>query len=664
MKRLIVIVVAILSTTLFFSCSPKHSEMVVAELGPSEITMGEFEKAYADNVGSYESAKKDSLGEYKNFLDLYSKFKMKLRDAKIRGFENDPELIKELNDYKKNVGVSYLKQKKIIEKGMEELYDKRKEELRVSHIMIRTQNRSNEEAKEKAEEVLQKIKNGADFGELAKQYSEDQFSKNRGGDIYYMTAGMIVPSFEEAAYETKVGEVYPEPVKTRFGYHILKVTERQKRIPEVRASHILLKSNNGREKNGDSNPRRKLKDIRRKIVNGEAEFAEMAEKHSDDRGTAKKGGDLGYFGRRSMVLPFDSAAFSLDAGEVSDVVKTKFGYHLIKVTDKKSYPDFEEKKEELRKIYKKTRLDKDLDKFVNNIKDELNFEMNDSLLTEIESANDSVKFSGNYLNSQLRDKYKNSSVFYVNDKGFSLDSLVINIHNDGKFKNKKITAKRLKNAIDKYSGDVLLKQKAIKLVESDPPFEDLMKEYKNGIFVFKLQEDEIWNKINPDSTALYNYYQKHKENYKYPTRVDFSEIYSRNDSLIKVYYDRLVAGENFDSLAAEVTEREGMKEKAGHYGLERVNLNNESKKAYELKEGEFSKPFKVNRGWAIVKLNEKKSPSIKPFEEASQAVASDYQEMESNRLEEEYVKSLEERYNPKLYYEKLKSAYKKEEKKE
>jgi peptidyl-prolyl cis-trans isomerase SurA len=362
-----------------------------------------------------------------------------------------------------------------------------------------------------------------------------------------------------------------------------------------------------------------------------------------------------------MVLPFDKAAFSLDEGEISDIVKTRFGFHLIKVTDKKEYPPFKQVKDQLRKMYKKTRLEDDVEEYVNKLKEEFNFTVNDSVLTEIESANDTIKFSDNYIESDLRNSFKNAPVFTVNKKDFPLDSLVLNVQNKGKFKNKKITKDLMEDAIDEYSDRILLEQKAMGMVDDDPKFADLMKEYKNGIFVFKLQEDEVWNKMEVDSTDLYNYYQANKENYMYPERVNFSEIYSRSDSLINDYYAMLKQGANFDTLAAKFTERQGMREKAGNYGLKPVDFNAESKKADELSVGHYSEPFKVNRGWAIVKLKGRKQPSIMPFEEARPEVASDYQEVRSKELEEKYVESLKKRYNPKLYYEKLESAYKSEE---
>ncbi len=134
-KKLIILFSFVLSF-LIISCSPKHSEIILSKYDDHDISMGEFEKQYEKNAGSIDAAKKDSLSKYKNFLDLYTNFKMKLRDAVVRGYQNDPELNKELLDYEKKVGVTYLLEKQIVDPGIRDLYNKRKWELRVSHIMI------------------------------------------------------------------------------------------------------------------------------------------------------------------------------------------------------------------------------------------------------------------------------------------------------------------------------------------------------------------------------------------------------------------------------------------------------------------------------------------------------------------------------------------------
>ena len=238
-KKLIILFSFILSF-LIISCSPKHSEIILSKYDDNAVTMGEFEKQYEKNVGNLEAAKNDSLSKYKNFLDLYTNFKMKLRDAYVRGFYSDPELNKELLDYEKKVGVTFLLEKQIVAPAVKDLYNKRKWELRVSHIMIVPDSSGEEAARKLAQSVLDSIKNGADFSEMAARYSKDRYSAKTGGDIYYFTAGQLPVEFEDAAYSLKPGELYPNIVRTKYGFHIIKLTDKRERVPQIRASHILI----------------------------------------------------------------------------------------------------------------------------------------------------------------------------------------------------------------------------------------------------------------------------------------------------------------------------------------------------------------------------------------------------------------------------------------
>ena len=186
-----------------------------------------------------------------------------------------------------------------------------------------------------------------------------------------------------------------------------------------------------------------------------------------------------------------------------------------------------------------------------------------------------------------------------------------------------------------------------------------MEDYKNGIFIFKLQEDEIWNNISVDSVKLYDFYQITKEKYVWPDRVSFSEIFTRRDSLAQAYLQQLNSGANFDTLAFRFTERPGFKDKTGRFELTDVNSTQLSLEANKLKSsGEYSSIINNAGGFSIIRLNAKESSRIKTFEEAKAEVSGAFQESESKRLEREYLDSLRKRYKPVIHYDKLEKAFK------
>lgn len=640
---------------LLISCAPKQSEIVLAEIGDSELKMGEFENAYVKNAGGIEQAKSDSLGKLKNFLDLYVNFKMKLRDASVRGYEKDEELMNELNEYKKKVGVTYLLEKEIVEPGIMDLYNKRKLELRVSHIMIRPDSAGDDVAKAKAAAILDSIKNGISFEELAMRNSQDFYSAPLGGDIFYVTAGLLPAEFEDACYKTPAGKIYPEILKTKFGQHIIKVTDKRSRVPKIKASHILVDFNNS---NGemDSVAAKATIDSVKMLLNSGADFDQLASQYSEDPGSKDKGGDLGFFERRMMVKEFDEAAFNLNVGQVSDVVRSNFGYHIIKLTEKAPLPTLEEERENLKKIYKQTRYQAEYDKLTDSLRNKYSYKLNGQTYSSLLDKTGSIKVGDeNFDLGEIKDlplyTFANQTITSSNfwQK--------LSVHTD--FINKTLNSELLTTAVKKISEEDLLEREALNLEKTNPAFADLMDDYKNGIFIFKLQEDEIWNKITVDSIKLYDFYEVNKEKYVWPDRVSFSEIVTRKDSLAKLYLNQLNSGAEFDTLAKKFTERPGFKEKAGKYDLVDSKSSLLAIEADKIQNpGGYSSIINNAGGYSILRLNSRELSRTKTFDEARAEVSGAYQEYESKRLENEYIDSLKKRYKPVIFYDKLDKAFK------
>jgi peptidyl-prolyl cis-trans isomerase SurA len=233
--------------------------------------------------------------------------------------------------------------------------------------------------------------------------------------------------------------------------------------------------------------------------------------------------------------------------------------------------------------------------------------------------------------------------------------------------NSKITGKQMdkeaevRNAINVLAEDMLLEEEAMNLDKTDPEFAQLMDDYRDGIFIFKIQEEEVWNKVKMDSADVYNYWNENKEKYSWPERISFSEIFSTKDSLINKYYDMLNNGAAFDSIAALYTERSAKKKDKGYYELKDVDFNDFYKEANKISDvGTYTKPEVFAGGYAIFKLNDRQPARLKTYEEAKAEVSGEYQEMLSKKLENDYITSLENRYKPQIYYDKLEDAFKQE----
>lgn len=649
-------IIGILSSLLFVSCSPKHSEIIVADYGDYNINMDEFENAYAKNIGSYEKAKTDSIENYNKFLELYVNFKMKLRDAKVRQIDKSEEILNELSEYQKTIGTSYLLEKELYENGILDLYKKRAKEIRVSHLLIRTDTLSEEEAYEKALAIIDSVKNGQPFEDAVKKHTDDQFSRDKGGDIYYFTGGMIMPEFEDMAYSTSVGEVNPTPLKTKYGYHIIKLTEKIDRVPQIRASHILIRKDPNSTDN-EKKQKDQIAELLKRAKDGE-DFGKLAAEYSEDPGSKQKNGDLGFFSRRQMVQPFDEAVFNLKVGEVSDVVETQFGYHIIKLLETQNYPSFDEEKNSLRELYEKTRKNSDYEKLVEQYAKDVNLVLDDNNFEEIIKTQEPTTVSEKYWESSVHKNYGNSSIFKLGDNQYNIDSLFSFAVKDSKVLGRPVNVKLLTDLKNEYKNKKVIEAKAAELIKTDEKFVDLMEEYKNGILIFKLQEDEVWNKMKMDSTAVFNLYEQTKENYVFPDRVQYNELFTKSDSLANKYLNMLQNGADFDSLSAKYNEQ-AKSLSLGKDNLISASSNLLSKAAYKLENpGDISDVLKYKNGWSIVKLIKKDASRTKTFDEARAEATSAYQDHESSQLEKSYVNRLKNTYKPNLFYEELENAYK------
>ncbi len=662
MMRRKVLAIFLVVAILFGGCSSvRHSDITLSKYDVGKVTMGEFEKKYAESAGGIEKAKKDSIENYKKFLKLYTDYKLKLRNAKIRGYENDPDIKKEYNDYFKEIGESYIIEKKLVEPALKKLYERGKEEIRVSHILIRTDKRGDKAAKELAYQLIDSLKHGADFAELAKKYSEHIYTKNNGGDLYYITVNQIIPAIEDAMYKTPVGEVYPEPVKTPYGYHIIKVTERQPRVYKIRARHILVKYIKKDGKIDTAATLAKAEEIYEKIKNG-GDFAKLAKEYSDDKGSAKNGGDLGYFQRRQMVKPFDEAVFKMKPGEVSKPVQTRYGFHIIKVEEIKPYPEYAKLKNKLKDKYMKTRYKNDLKAFVDSLKKKYDFKIDTKTLNLIASKAKDVKFEEKVLETPFFKENKQSIIFRIDDTQANLDTLIRFGINDAEMQGKTIDYPRMKKLADKLGEKYAFYIEAKQLVKTDSVFASLMKEYKDGLLIFKIQQEDVWNKIKIDTNAVRKIYEENKADCFTKDKVIFDMIFSKNDSLIAAIYKDLAKGKvTYDALVDSINagKIDGLrfKEKS-----ERAVANNPvAQAAFGLQEpGDFAAPIDAGGVWGIPRLVEKLPSRQKTFEECFPEMVSKYQDIETKRLTDELNKKLEDIYNVEYYYDELQKAYKPE----
>jgi len=320
---------------------------------------------------------------------------------------------------------------------------------------------------------------------------------------------------------------------------------------------------------------------------------------------------------------------------------------------------YETEYENLKTMFSKQRYQHEREVLIDGLKKKYDFNIDEDVLNMFVEKSDSLRFG------MVHPKYDeiSGSVLFSHAKKPTTIGAFLEAANS----NSKITAKpmddavEVTNAINILAEDMLLEEEAMNLDKTDPEFAQLMQDYRDGIFIFKIQEEEVWNKVKIDSADVYEHWNSNKEKFSWPDRISFSEIYSTKDSLIQKYYSMLNEGASFDSLAALYTERSAKKRDSGHYELQSVDYSEFYKEANKISNvGSYTEPVVFSGGYSIFKLNERQPARIKTFEEAKAEVSGEYQEMLSKKLENDYLTSLDKRYKPKMNYDNLQNAFKQE----
>lgn len=626
------LVLPILLSTLFLSGQKKES--VFIDFDDEKITKEEFKRVYLKN-NSGEIITKSSVEEY---LELYLNFKLKVKEAEARGMDTISSFVSELAGYRKQLAQPYLTADGIIEDLKQEAYERLKQDVKASHILIAVSEEASQadtlKAFNKAKNIKKQLEKGEDFEKLAKLHSDDPSAKTNGGNLGYFTAFYMVYPFESAAYKTKKGEV-SDVIRTQFGYHVLKVTDKREAVGNIKVAHILISSDAELSKTDD--PEGKIREIYKKIQDG-ATFEEMAAQFSDDSRTSSNGGELPTFGVGRMVPEFEKAAFSLKKdGDITEPIQTPYGWHIIKRLRKDPIGTFKEvEKEIVQRIKKDSRSNLSQSAVINKIKKQYGFSENLKAKAAFYDVLDSSYFEGNWDVSKASKLTK--PLFTIGDKKVTQQDFA-------NFLNK---SQRKRKAIDEsvivdsryltFKKNQILKYKDSKLDEEYPEFKLLMEEYHDGILLFNLTDELVWSKAIKDSSGLENYLETNKEKYKWGKRVDAVVYSALDERIVKDAKKMIKAGKSPSDLIEEINK------------TSQLNLNYE-KKLYQKGDNEIIDQVNWKKGTSdnisskgriyFVVINEVLEASYKSLEDSRGLITSDYQ----NYLEKEWIKSLRSKYS-------------------
>ncbi|MDE6338367.1 MAG: peptidylprolyl isomerase, partial [Muribaculaceae bacterium] len=312
---------------------------IIMTVNGVDVPKSEFEYLYGKN--SQQQLNQQPLEEY---VEMFKLYKMKVADAKAEGIDTTASFQKEIEQYRRDLASPYLADSVYMNKLLDEMYDRAQQEVEARHIMVFKSETSNENDKKLAriDSIHKALLAGADFAELANKVSEDRGSNTKGGYMGYITAQQYPYTFEVAAYSTPEGEI-SEIVESPVGYHILLGGKRRPASGKVQAAHILKLVKEG-DAEEDAAAHHVIDSLYNVVKNNPADFADVATKYSDDKGSARQGGMLPLFSRGEMVQPFDSIAFAMDDNTISEPFRTRFGWHIINKLGRKGIPSKDQMK--------------------------------------------------------------------------------------------------------------------------------------------------------------------------------------------------------------------------------------------------------------------------------------------------------------------------------
>ena len=669
MKKLVSV---LLLSTIAFTVNAQEKDPTLLTIGGGEVKLSEFNAIFNKNKTD-KAVTEASVNEY---LDLYIKFKLKVREAEELGYDTLPKFINELKGYRKQLAEPYLTDKEVTESLIKEAYDRLKQDVRASHILIRVDEDSDPSDTLKAYNKIVEYRKRVVKGEKFDKVLADAISKNNvdkltkelaywdskkgnvidGQDLGYFSAMHMVYPFETAAYTTEIGKV-SQPIRTKFGYHLVYVADKRAARGTIKTAHIMIKADTKSPKSAEAQ-KKKVDEIYEKLKAGE-DFANLASQFSDDKNSAKRGGELPEFNAGKMVPAYEEAAFALkNDGDYSMPIQSQYGWHIVKRLSLRELEPFDVIYNTLKaKITRDSRSNKSKASLMAKIKAENNFKENIKERNDFYKLITAEQFKKGEWTAENAKKYNKVMFgFYAPDgekKEYTQTDFALVLEKQRvKDQNKSINIKAVINRI--YAKEVdktALEFKDNRLPKTNKEFALLMQEYRDGILLFDLTDEKVWSKAVKDSAGLENFYQANKTNYMWDKRVD-ATVYTCSDEAVAKKLEKILK----------------KKAKKGYTNGQIMEMiNQESQLALQIEEGKFSKNDNENidkatwengakskittkNGVVIVYVNKVLAPEPKALEDIKGLITSDYQ----NHLETEWVKELKGKYKVEVNKEVLK----------
>ena len=600
-----------------------------------KVLASEFIRVYNKNL---DLVKDESQKDIDNYLELFINYKLKLQEAKKLGFNEKPEYIRELSNYRKQLAKNFLTDSQATDELVKEAYERVSYEVNASHVLIRVSEDAPAEDTLKAYNEILKLRD-----QVLKEGFEAVKNKVHNGqtifaeDLGYFGGFRMVYPFESAAFNTPVGEL-SQPFRTRFGYHIVKIFDKRKSKGEVEVAHILISKQKKADDSISQNPEQRINDIYTKLQQGE-NFESLAKQFSEDKNSASKGGKLSPFSSGQLnSKTFEETAFNLEnQGDYSKPVETDLGWHIIKLINKKPVESFENMKGQLElKVKRDSRSNLINEAFVKKIRDHYKVTDNYEALQYFNTiVTDSFyKRKWEIPENLNKEKHLNS----IGEKQLTYLDFANYLKNaQRKLRNQKPLELVVKDNYKEFIDSHVLKYYEDNLENENKEFSNIVDEYRDGLLLFDLMESEIWNAAKKDSMAVKDYYEKNKEDYFVNERVDALVASSPKETVIKKVSKMLSNG------MTEIKIKDALNKKGKVNVIFTSGLMEKDHQAlppeFQFKEG-LSKIYKHNDSFVVVNVNKILPREQLSFEDAKGRVITNFQDQK----EKSWIQELHQKY--------------------
>lgn len=621
-------------------------------IGDKQITAGEFMGIYEKNNVNGEVLEKKSVDEY---LDLFTTFKLKVIEAQNQRMDTASKFVKELNGYRKQLAKPYFSNDEATEYLVEEAYERMKWDISASHILIKCDEHAvpadTLKAYNKAMKIRERILKGEDFNDVAVEVSDDPSARdhkeipgkqraykgNRGYLGYFSAFDMVYP-FETGAYNTKEGEI-SMPVRSSFGYHIIKVDSKTPAFGTIKAAHVFLSVDENDPAKADSIVREKINNIYNEIDKDGKNWHVIVNKYTEDRGTVASNGLLSPFRVSQIVPEFIEALKGLKENEISKPIKTNYGYHIVRYVSSSGIDSFDKEKENIKK-----RVEKDMRASVGDevvlkrLMKENKFKEYVRVKDKFIAKVDSTLNDGAFVVSPSTDVKK--VLFKLNGDRFTVNDFISYIEKNQKqepFLSPEAYAYTLYNDFVK---ETVFAYEDSHLETKYPEFGMLVREYHDGILLFDLMEKEVWNKAAKDTVGLNKFYEEHKYEYMWGERVKTIAITTTKPELVDTLEYFLDEDLTADSIRAIIKSDK----KFSGASAKTVFFQKGENRDIDAVEWFPSTVIRYNsfadKTTYIYKMLEILQPEPKKFKEVRGIITSAYQA----QLEQDWIKTLKAKY--------------------